>query len=95
MFILTPTTQFKKDVRILEKQSSKNSTLIKEFLNELEKEGVVGIDKKYLPHKLKGKYKGNWEAHIKPDLLIIWFEIRADNEILLVRAGSHSELLNL
>jgi len=58
----------------------------------LEKDGAAGIDKKYHPHKLSGNYKDNWEAHIKPDVLIIWFEITNENEIILVRAGSHSDL---
>jgi len=58
----------------------------------LAKSGSVGLDKKYLAHKLSGKYKGDWEAHIKPDVLIIWFEITNDNEILLLRTGSHSDL---
>jgi len=58
----------------------------------LEKNGALGIEKKYHPHKLSGNYKDSWEAHIKPDLLVIWFEIINDNEILLLRAGSHSDL---
>ncbi|MGZ3874039.1 MAG: type II toxin-antitoxin system RelE/ParE family toxin [Mucilaginibacter sp.] len=63
-----------------------------DFLSMLEKNGVVGIEKKYGPHKLSGRYNDNWEAHIKPDILIIWFEITDKNEIILVRAGSHSDL---
>jgi mRNA interferase YafQ len=49
-------------------------------------------EKKHLPHKLTGNYKGNWEAHIKPDLLIIWFEITEENEIILLRLGTHADL---
>jgi mRNA interferase YafQ len=92
MFTLIPTNQFKKDIKTLKKRSTKNGALIIDFLVELEKEGAVGIDKNYRPHKLSGNYKDNWEAHIKPDLLIIWFEITANNEIILLRAGSHSDL---
>lgn len=55
-------------------------------------DGAKGISVKHKPHKLKGNYAGNWEAHIKPDLLIIWFEITAENEITLLRLGSHSDL---
>ena len=92
MFSLIPTNQFKKDVKALKKLSAKNADLLIDFLSELEKDGVIGIDKKYRPHKLSGNYKDNWEAHIKPDLLIIWFEITAANEIILLRTGSHSDL---
>ena len=92
MFKLIPTNQFKKDLKKIKKQSAPNFSSVTDFLEALQAEGAVGIDKKHVPHKLSGNYKGNWEAHIKPDLLIIWFEIRNDKEIILLRAGSHSEL---
>ena len=92
MFTLKITSQFKKDLKTLKKRSPQNNTLIFDFLSELKETGAAGLDRKYLPHKLSGNYKNDWEAHIKPDLLIIWFEITKDNEILLLRAGSHSDL---
>jgi mRNA interferase YafQ len=92
MFTLIPTNQFNKDIKALKKRSVKNAGFIIDFLIELEKAGVIGVDKKHRPHKLSGNYKDNWEAHIKPDLLIIWFEITDKNEIILLRAGSHSDL---
>jgi len=92
MFVLKPTNQFKKDVKIILKRSSRNSTFISDFLEKLQIEGVLGIDKKYRPHKLSGDYDNNWEAHIKGDLLIIWFEILDENEIILLRLGSHADL---
>lgn len=92
MFNLKPTNQFKKDAKKIIKRSMKNFDLIEDFLGQLKIGGAFGIDKRYLPHKLRGNYAGNWEAHIKPDLLIIWFEITAENEITLLRIGSHSDL---
>ena len=92
MFTLIPTNQFTKDVKRLKKQSTKNAGLIVGFLGELEENGAAGLNKKYRPHKLSGNYKDNWEAHIKPDMLIVWFEITDRNEIILLRAGSHSYL---
>jgi len=92
MFTLIPTKQFEKDLKTLKKRSVKNAGLIVDFLTALEKNGVAGIDKKHRPHKLSGNYNGNWEAHIKPDMLIIWFEITDKGEIILLRAGSHSDL---
>ncbi len=44
------------------------------------------------PHKLRGVYKNDWECHIKPDLLIIWFQIEKPKTITLIRIGTHSEL---
>jgi mRNA interferase YafQ len=92
MFILKPTNQFKKDVITVKKRSIKNAELLSGFLEKLEQNGVSGIDKRHRPHKLSGDFDGNWEAHIKPDLLIIWFEITDDKEILLLRLGSHADL---
>ena len=92
MFAFTPTNQFKRDLKKLNKQSKLNETLISTFLIQLQKEGVKGVEEKYKAHKLTGNYKDNWEAHIKPDLIIIWFEIINNNEIILIRVGSHSEL---
>ncbi len=92
MFILKPTNQFKKDAKKVIKRASKNLGLIEDFLEKLQDKGASGIEKKYRPHKLTGNYKGNWEAHINPDLLIIWFEITEENEIVLLRLGTHSDL---
>lgn len=92
MFILKPTNQFKKDAKKVIKKSAKIFDLIEDFLEKLKINGAIGIDKKYRPHKLTGTYINNWEAQIKPDLLIIWFEITAEKEITLLRLGSHSDL---
>jgi len=92
MFILNPTKQFDKDVKLMKKRSAKNGLFIKDFLKLLQIDGASSIPFKYKPHNLKGNYAGNWEAHIKPDLLMIWFEITAKNEITLLRIGSHSDL---
>jgi len=92
MFILKPTNQFDKDIKLMKRRSVKNINLIKDFLFKLEIDGVAGIEKKYRPHKLTGNYNNNWEAHIKPDLLIIWFEITQEKEIILLRVGTHSDL---
>jgi mRNA interferase YafQ len=50
------------------------------------------LPKKFLPHKLSGQYKDNWECHIKPDWLLIWNIDDQANEIWLVRTGTHSDL---
>ncbi len=61
-------------------------------LKLLKEKGVSGIPKEMKPHQLKGNYKNNWECHIRPDLLIIWYQVEAPNIITLIRIGSHSEL---
>ena len=62
------------------------------MLKILQKKGIDGIPLKMKPHKLRGVYKNDWECHIKPDLLIIWFQIEKPKTITLIRIGTHSEL---
>jgi mRNA interferase YafQ len=80
--------RFKKKIKKLEK----NCTAAVNVLKKLQKGGLSEIPKTMRPHRLKGVYKNNWECHIKPDLLIIWFQIDKHQVIRLIRIGSHSEL---
>ena len=89
-FILT--TKFKKDFRKLQKRDLTEVRLVVGILDLLRENGVKSIPPQMKPHKLQGKYKGDWECHIKPDLLIIWFQIEAPKTIRLIRIGSHSDL---
>lgn len=92
MYCLIKTSLFRKDLKRIVKRKSADFTLVSEVLHQLQKEGVKGIPPTMKPHKLKGKYKGDWECHIKPDLLIIWFQIESPKTIKLIRIGSHSDL---
>lgn len=87
MFRLEITSQFKKDYKAL---SESDTMAVDKALVILAKEGTLPY-KPYLTHKLKGLYAGDMEAHIKPNLLIIWFEI-SEESIKLVRVGSHARL---
>ena len=91
MYQLIPTTQFKKDLKKV-KRSSKEFKIASHVLKKLQLRGVEGIPSTMNPHKLKGNYRDNWECHIKPDLLIIWFQIENPKTIKLIRLGSHSDL---
>ncbi|MDX5584430.1 MAG: type II toxin-antitoxin system YafQ family toxin [Aureibaculum sp.] len=91
MYELIPTTKFKKDLKKI-KNKGNDFELASKILKTLQIKGVVGIPEIMKPHKLKGDYKDNWECHIKPDLLIIWFQIEKPKSIKLIRIGSHSEL---
>ena len=85
-------TKFKKDLKKLQKKSLADVILVANVLEILRENGVDGIPSSMKPHKLKGIYKGDWECHIKPNLLIIWLQIEKDNYIKLIRIGSHSDL---
>lgn len=86
------TTKFKRDFKKLQKRDLSEVRLVVGVLDLLRENGVKAIPSQMKPHKLKGKYKGDWECHIKPDLLIIWFQIEAPKTIKLIRIGSHSDL---
>lgn len=93
MFQLYYTNKFLKDIKRIKKRSQMDFDLVGRFIKtELSQKGALGLDEKYKVHKLSGNYKNNWECHIKPDLLIIWIEIKPDNNIELIRIGSHSDL---
>ena len=64
--------------------------LIKNVILQLGEKGT--LSKTNNPHKLSGDYSTYWEAHIKPDWLIIWKPIIHEQEIWLVRTGTHSDL---
>ena len=91
MFYLEPTTRFKKDLKKIKKSEINYKAVVK-VLKQLQQGGVSEIPKTMKPHQLKGDYKDNWECHIKPDLLIIWFQIDEQQMIRLIRIGSHSDL---
>lgn len=91
MYKLQPTTRFKKDLKKIKGNPILYNPTVS-VLKILEAKGVEGIPLKMKPHKLLGKYKGNWECHIKPDLLVIWIQIEDPKTIRLVRLGTHSDL---
>jgi mRNA interferase YafQ len=78
--------RFKKDLKKVQKRP-KNFELTRKFINLLIENGIKGIPAILKPHKLPGNYKGHFEAHIKPDLLVFWFQIESPTEITLIRIG--------
>lgn len=46
----------------------------------------------YHPHKLSGKFQGNWECHIEPDWLLVWEQRDDELILLLLDTGTHSDL---
>ncbi len=87
MLIISPTNQFKKDVKISQKRN-KDFTKFKEIIEFLIWQKP--LPEKYKDHKLKGDYLGSRECHIEPDWLLIY---RVENDyLILIRLGSHSDL---
>ena len=88
MRILRQTSQFKKDLKRIQNNPKKISSL-QTVLEQLQKTGFVSQEHK--PHLLVGNYKGYMECHVESDLLLIWFD-ESHDLIKLIRLGSHSEL---
>jgi mRNA interferase YafQ len=89
IFKIIFTGRFKKDVKLLQRRGY-NMNLLKETICELEENGQLSDH--FLPHKLSGGFTGYWEAHLKPDWLLIWKVIPEKQEIWLTRTGTHSDL---
>ena len=91
MLRLKQSTRFKKDLkRELRKPNQDKTIQSLTFVTELLQKQMVLPDK-YHVHRLKGKYVGYLECHVRPDLLLIYIVV--DEKVLeLVRLGSHSEL---
>ena len=92
MFEIVTSTKFIKDLKLLKKRSEKDFLLLKVLVGTLAEGGHKLLPKKYKAHKLSGDYKGYWECHVKPDLLLIWDENEHISLIELVRTGTHSDL---
>lgn len=89
MYQINYTSKFKKDFKVISKRKY-DLSLLKQIIDQLIEIGIT--QDIYFPHKLNGKYRGNWECHIQPDWLLIWMIDRRNNEIWLIRTGTHSDL---
>ena len=87
MYALEASSQFKKDFKTLSEADGKR---VETALGILARTGTLPYDP-YLTHRLKGRYRDNMEAHLRPDMLLIWYE-KVENTIKLVRVGSHAKL---
>jgi len=84
--------QFKKDYRLMMKQG-KDIGKLDYVIEELAVPNL--LPEQYRDHNLIGDYAGYRECHISPDWLLVYgYETLNDGEqqLLLVRTGSHSEL---
>lgn len=89
MFLLKYSSRFKKDLKFYKYD--------KKILADLEAVLDILATGKKLPdqnhhHPLIGEFKGCFECHIKPDILLIYKIEQEDLIILLLRIGSHSDL---
>ena len=89
MYEIFFTNQFKKDYKLCESRRYKIE-LLDSLLIELAEAGTLSA--KYNPHILKGNLSGLWEAHIKPDWLLIRDKDPKLKTITLTGTGTPSDL---
>ena len=83
------TSQFKKDLKLAEKQH-KN---LDELFNVIDKlaNGEI-LDYRYHDHPLKEKFNCRRDYHIESDFVLIYQIFKEELVLMLYRIGSHSDL---
>ncbi len=89
MLTITYTTSFKRDYKRAVKQR-KNIKKLDDILYQLSHQ--IPLNPKCRDHKLSGDHINKRDCHIAPDWLLI-YEIK-NEDLILYRVGSHSELFN-
>ena len=82
------TKRFKKDVRTARKRGkdlSKLAALVRLLVRR------EALPPRYRDHSLKGAWTGYRDAHLESDWIVIYRIV--DNELQLVRTGSHADFL--
>ena len=90
MLNLNASTAYKKDLKLCKKRGY-NLTLLNDVINTLLIPEPLPFKNKDL--SLSGNLAGKRECHILPDWLLI-YQID-DNELYLVRTGTHADLFGL
>lgn len=89
MLDLVMTTQFRKDLKRINKRG-KDLSLLKDVLQTLREEQA--LEEKYHDHALAGNYIGFRECHIQPDWLLVYAINKEELILTASRTGSHSDL---
>jgi len=87
-YTLSFANKFKKDFQLCKKRNFEVEKMEEIFIYLAQ---TGNVPEKFKPHKLSGKYSNCWECHIESDWLLIW-HIHSENEIYLIRTGTHSDL---
>ena len=89
MLDLVMTTQFRKDLKRINKRG-KDLSLLKDVLQTLREEQA--LEENYHDHALTGNYIGFRECHIQPDWLLVYTINKEELILTASRTGSHSDL---
>ncbi|MCL1831578.1 MAG: type II toxin-antitoxin system YafQ family toxin [Oscillospiraceae bacterium] len=89
MYIVKPTSKFKRDLKTVQKRGY-NLDLLTDVIKKLASGEV--LEEHYCDHALKGDYTGCRECHITPDWLLIYKIGEETLYLYLTRTGTHSDL---
>lgn len=90
MLAVRYSTKFKKDFKNCVKRNYQIS-LLQQAIDILRIPDSLPVKNK--DHSLSGNYTGYRECHIEPDWLLIYQQ--NENELILYRTGTHSDLFNM
>ena len=89
MYKIEITKKFKQSMKKVQK-SGINTQIIYDVINIIAK--GEPLPEKYSNHPLKGRYKGFYDCHILPDLVLIYRIEKERLILLLFDIGTHSNL---
>ena len=90
MLKLNASTKFKKDYKLCVKRGY-NMNLLQNIIDTLRIPEALPI--KNRDHQHSGNHSGERECHIAPDWLLIYHVY--DDELYLVRTGTHADLFSM
>lgn len=90
MLNLSFSTAYKRDLKLCKKRGY-NLNLLNAIINTLLIPAPLPV--KNRDHNLSGNHAGERECHITPDWLLI-YRVN-NNELYLIRTGTHADLLNM
>jgi addiction module toxin, RelE/StbE family len=85
---LLTTSAFERDLRRVRRQGKDLGKL--EVIVDL-LQGDSPLPARCRVHPLRGEWDGHWDCHVEPDWLLI-YKLQP-GELILVRTGTHSDLL--
>lgn len=91
-FSIVPTKQFRKDLRRLAKSKANLQKLQKVI--DLLASGAE-LPTQYRDHELRGSLRGVRECHVGPDWLLLYSKDEGQLILLLVRTGTHRDVLGI
>ncbi|MDR0987042.1 MAG: type II toxin-antitoxin system YafQ family toxin [Ruminococcus sp.] len=92
MYTLEQTTQFKRDLKRMEKQK-KDMSKLERVINILA-EGKL-LPSEYKDHPLNGKFRKDRECHIEPDWVLVYRIYKKELILKMIQTGSHTKTLDM